>query len=68
MDDKVMDTEVMAVLKITEALGDLDESARRRVLQWAMERFCPQSRPATPNGPFLSVVPPGRTAIRAIGL
>ena len=46
MDDKIVDPEVMAVMKITEALGDLDEPARRRVLQWAMERFSPQPRPA----------------------
>jgi hypothetical protein len=47
MEETIVDPEVMAVMKLTEALGGLDEPARRRVLQWAMERFGTQQRPPT---------------------
>lgn len=39
----VVDTEIQAMSKISEALSDLDESARERVLRWAVDRYAASS-------------------------
>lgn len=45
--ETTIDEELAAMARIVDALGDLDDGARERVMRWATDRFFPASMQQT---------------------